>query len=465
MGNLAREGARDVPSLLESVTIISPEYQTPYHQADWCEQIEACLVGGVRALNSKPIRHHKTQTTIHGIAWLLLKDPSIRIIYMVADHEIANDRANIIRQTCETAAVTFGIDIGPERGQNVKTSWTNAYGGGVIAMSAKQSKLGQDVDVLIFDDPLSEHDAFDKKVRDAVDRAIVHYTARAGRTERRGSVLGIMSRWDPDDPIGRRIGRTAVEWDVKHAAAIILNEDGEERAFAPEVMPLEELHRRRAELKETDPSERLWYAQFQNDPLPDALGLFRSPDRYERLPETPHRTVYGLDLAYSDGQYADFFALVVLKIFEESFVEDGRWVTGQRGYVVAAWRERWDPTMIESTCKMAARMYPGGVFFTYVSGPEIGTVRHLVEKGLPIHPMTARYGKRIRSQKTIEKNNSGRIVLPTSAPWVPGMAQRMVLFTGADNGDDDDIDALVSAVDGGMMGVPGVPRALGGRRI
>ena len=80
--------------------------------------------------------------------------------------------------------------------------------------------------------------------------------------------------------------------------------------------------------------------------------------------------------------------------------------------------------------------------------------------------MPARYSKRHRAQKTIDRSNAGRIRFPESAPWVTGMLARMTLFSGDENaGDDDEIDALVSAVDGGMASGVSAPRALGPRRI
>jgi hypothetical protein len=456
--------ATEIPGLLSFIPLVSPEFKSPYHQADWCEQIEGCLTGGVRALNSKPIRHHKTETTIHGIAWLLVKDPTIRILYMVADHEIATDRGKRIRQVCQSTDAALGTNIGPERGQNVIASWRNAEGGGVQVMSAAQSKLGQDVDVLIFDDPMSEEDSRDLAARDAVDRAIIHYTARAGRTGRRGSVLGVMSRWHPDDPVGRRLTRTAVAWDYRHSSAIIVDDDGKERAFAPDVMDLAELNRRRAELKETDVTERLWEAQFQNNPLPDSLGLFKNPRRYTELPAGSFRTVFGLDLAYSAT--GDYFALVVLKVFAESWVDNGVMTHGERGYVVAVWRERWDPSVVHDTIRIARGIYPGATMFSYMSGPEIGIAHYLAERGMAINVMPARYSKRQRAQKSIDRCNTGRLLVPESAPWVPGFVARLILFTGEPTaGNDDEPDALVSAVDGGMMGGVSVPRTVGKRRI
>jgi hypothetical protein len=458
--------------LLDFIPAVSPEFARPDHLKPWTDLIEAALFGGVRGLNAVPIRHHKTQTTIHGIAWLLVRDPTLRIIYMVADHEVANDRANRIRSVCEGAAQTAGVDIGPERGQNVKTSWTNRFGGGVQVMSAKQSRLGQDVDILIVDDPISEFDAADSRVRTAVDMAIAHYTARAGRTGgKRGSVLIIMSRWHPDDPIGRRLTRKAEPWSYVHASAIIDAGGPDERAFAPWVMPLDELKRRREELREVDISERLWWAQFQNDPLPDALGLFRASARYDVMPGAPGGTTWhGLDMAYSAALGADKFAIVSGRAWRQSVIEkvDGRARAAIRsiGYVGHVRVGRWDPTAIEDAYWEATGLLPGGECYSYISGPEIGTVRHMAEHGVIVHPLKARYSKRIRAQRAIDLNNAGRLRLPAEAPWVQGFQQRMILFSGDERStDDDEVDALVSGVDGGMMSGTFVPKSAGSARI
>lgn len=448
-------------SLLEFIPALSPEFRSPYHLREWCEQIEASLKGGVRALCAVPIRHHKSETTYHGIAWLLKRDPTMRILVMVADHEVANDRGKRIRQICEAAGV------GPERGTNVIVSWRNASGGGVQIMSAKQSKLGQDVDVLIFDDPLSEQDALDRTVRDEIDIAIAHYTARSGRSGRRGSVLGIMSRWHPDDPIGRRLTRTAIQWKSLHAAAIAANDNGDEVAYAPDVMSLDELRLRRSELKEADPTERIWHAQFQNDPQPDVLGLFRNPARYNALPSASgYRTIIGADLSYSSSKHADYFALVVMKIWPEMVREGDSMKLREVAYVVNAWRERWDPAQSEQIIRLARAMYPGATVYSYMSGPEKGVAHYLAEKGIPVEVMAARYSKRQRAQKAIDMANAGRIRFPESAPWVAGFVARMVLFSGIESaGDDDEVDALASAVAGALGGGGQQPRTVGKRRI
>jgi len=455
--------------LLDFIPHISPEFMRPVHLAEWAEQLENCLLGGVRACVAVPIRHHKTETTIHGIAWLILRDPTIRIIYMVADHEVANDRANRIRQVVESVAAQLGLGdgkLGPTRGQNVKTSWRNDEGGGVIVMSAKQSKLGQDCDVLICDDPISEFDAYNPVVRQAVDMAIAHYTMRAGRSGRRGSVCILMSRWHPDDPIGRRMGRVAERWTIIHAPAIAQNDNGQDVAFAEHVMPLEELYRRKAEILEVDPTGRLWTAQFQNDPLPDELGLFRDPVLYDDLPEGPYRTVIGCDLSTSSAITADYFAAFAMRVYQEQGIEDGRRIVREVGYVVECMRSRWDLAMSEATLRRLQATHPGAPIFSYMSGPEVGNAYYMAEKGIAIQVMPARYSKRTRAQKTIDKSNAGLIRWPSKAPWLRSVLMRFKLFSGNENaGDDDEIDAAVSACDGGMHGSSGQVKTFGKRRM
>ena len=106
---------------------------------------------------------------------------------------------------------------------------------------------------LIVDDPLDEHGADNPKVREDVDEAISLYTARCMKAGKRGPVLIVASRFHPDDPIGRRLQRTAVDWVYVHHAALLDEGTPGERAFAPLVWPVEELKRVRLELAEKDP--------------------------------------------------------------------------------------------------------------------------------------------------------------------------------------------------------------------
>jgi predicted phage terminase large subunit-like protein len=436
------EAARD--GLMAFIPRLSPEFTEPRHLAQWVELIERAAKGeAVRALCDVPIRHFKSETTEHGIVWLLVQDPTMRVVVMTHSLDKARNMGRRMRALAERAG------IGPAYGSNRIDDWTNAAGGGVATMSAAQSKLGGDVHLLLFDDPLNEHTAMVHREREAVDATITHYTARCVRRGKPGPVLGVMSRWHPDDPIGRRLLRKAETWEhVHHPAVIEDGETGVERAFAPEVWSLDQLRQVRAVLREQDPTERLWWAQFQGNPMPVGSTKFRlDPERYQVLPDYSFRLVYGAHLMPD----AENFALVALKVF------------ASKAYLIDVVRSRLDATAIEAACRKMIAAHGSAPIFAYTTGqgPDAGLVKILRQRGLNFSPIRARYNKVVRAEKTIRRWNDGDVLVPTKAPWVDGFMHRLALFRGEDKGhDDEEICALVSGSDG-STGVGGVTKALG----
>lgn len=423
-------------SLLDLIPAMSPEFKSPYHLSDWTDLIQRANTQPVRGLCALPIRHFKTETTLHGIVWLLLQDPSRRIIFLTHSFEAAQARGKRLRQLAESTPV------GPTRGWNTIAEWRNGEGGGVVVMSADQSKLGYDCHCLVFDDPIDEHGAEDPKTREAVDSTIAHYTARCMRGGKPGPVLGVMSRFHPDDPVGRRLQRKAVEWVYVHREALIDEGLPTERAFAPDVWPLDALRAMRAELKEKDPTERIWWAQLQNNPRPMGSDLFGTPTMYTQCPEYAYRRAFGVDLAYSTSDGADWFARCVGRMY------------GPKMYLLDMTRHKIDAHLIASTCQADINKYGRAPFFSYMSGPEVGMARILNERGIPIVHMHARYNKLVRAQRTIKRWNDGMILVPENAPWATGFLHRVSCFRGHEHDtDDDEIDALVSMCDGVMGGV------------
>jgi predicted phage terminase large subunit-like protein len=419
-------------SLLEFIPRLSPELQAPEHLEEWCDLIElANLRPGVRGLCDVPIRHYKTETTLHGIVWLLVQDPTREIIFLTHTLEAAQARGKRLRQLAEAAGV------GAAKGTNTITHWNNDQGGGVVVMSAQQSKIGYNCHALIVDDPIDEDAADDPNIREVVDVAIAHYTARCMRRGQPGPVLILMSRWHPDDPIGRRLTRGG--WAYIHRPVI----DEEGKAFAPKVWDLPALNAMRAELKQADPTERIWFAQLMGDPQPEGSNLFGAPTIYDTLPTYAYRVVHGVDFAYTDAPGADFFAAMTGRIY------------GHKLYIVDVQRHRLDATLLESTCRAILNKYGRAPMWSYQSGPEIGLSRLLVQRGIPVVPMQAKYNKLVRAQKTIRRWNDGEILVPSAVncPWQPGFLHRVSLFRGHEKDRDDEIDAVVSAADA-MLGAP-----------
>jgi predicted phage terminase large subunit-like protein len=431
-------------SLLELIPALNPDWKSPYHLADWCELIERSLRGHIRAMCAVPFQHYKTTTTLVGVVWLLIRNPKLKIILLTHSHEKAKAMGKDLRKLWQAAGGTF------PKGFNTIDDWQTEEGGGCVVMSAEQSKLGYPCDLLLVDDPLDETEYMNRDVRDTVDRAIALYTARCAT--HLDSVLIVASRWSKDDPIGRRLDRHAVSWEYICHAGIIDYTLETERAFAPGVLSLEGHKQVQREWQEQDPSLKIWWAQMQNDPQPDALGGFRMP--MYGPPPVYGRYVIGVDLAYSDEPHSDYLAIVVLKTWEA------------RAHVLNVLREKRDLEKAVTHLRHSMRMYPGAQMYSYISGPEKSAINYLNDRGIPIQPIMARAPKYNRSQHTRDAWNAGQIVLPEQAPWLAGFVARAQAFTGQEKaGDDDEIDALVSACDGGMFQTGSGAKAFGKPRI
>jgi predicted phage terminase large subunit-like protein len=414
------------------------------HQRTLAELLDRTPRGTVRACVAEPIRHYKTSTLIAAICKWLHDDPTLRIIYMTFTIERASEIGKDIRDACSRTGTK------PAEGFNTIANWRNDRGGGVTCMSAQQSRLGADVDILVVDDPYENAIEADKpEIRQVVDETIAFYTMRLSRG---GSCVVVMSRFHPDDAIGRRLRRVHQKWENIHAKAI--QDDG--TALAPEVRTLEELQKIRHELAEIDPTERLWYAQWQNEPRAPSGDLFRDPLRYHEVPTWPgFRTFYGLDMSYSQAKISDWSAIVAMRAW------------GSQAYVLDVERFKLDVRLIGERLALSRDRFGEGPIFSYVSGPEKGIVEVLAERGLGVSPMPARYNKLVRAERTIARVNRGEVLFPHTAKWVESFLGRLSAFRGVDGDDDDEVDALVSACDGGLFSaVAGEPtRAFGSRRF
>jgi predicted phage terminase large subunit-like protein len=255
-----------------------------------------------------------------------------------------------------------------------------------------------------------------------------------------------------DDAIGRRLVRAAERWTYVHKRAVTTDDMGNEVALAPSVRSLEEMRNIRAALRETDPDERLWWAQWQNDPRPPGSDLFGTPARYETFPQGGYRIGYGVDFAYTDAPGSDYFAAVAGRVY------------GRKVYLLDVRRQKLDAVQLEDTCRVLLAEHGRAPLWSYQAGPEVGLSRLLLQRGVPVASMPARYNKLVRAQKTIRRWNDGDVLVPATATWAPGFLHRVSLFRGHERDRDDEVDALVSMVDAILGGGGEPPKVgLGGR--
>lgn len=453
--DLAKPAYAFKSTLLEYIPKISPEYRSPWHLVELQNLFVEALatIRGdrpepLRALVTYPIRHMKTETVLHGVLWLLEQEPTLKIIVLAHAHDRAVHVGKRLRELAERTSV------GPARKFNMIENWSNERGGGVIVMSADQSKEGHDCHVLLCDDPIDEHGARSQEKRNEVDRAINYYSGRCMRNGKPGAVILVMSRQDVSDPIGLRMNRVAVKWEVFYQPGIIDLGLETERAFAENVWPLAEIKKERLAQAESDPEEHWFWARIQGVPRSVASNYFRTdPARYVSVPEYPgFRDAMGIDLAFSKGRSSDWFAIAVCRFYQG--------IT----YVRSVKRFKADPRDVPGIITAMRGEFGDMPIFSYVSGPERGALVTLAQQGISVNGMQAKVNKLWRAQRVIAQWNDLKIMVPQNAEWVKGFLDRTANFRGVDGDDDDEIDALVSVCNA-MVGASGAaPTTLGSWR-
>ena len=436
-------------------TVSKPDLQDPHHLGPLKDILERMTTGhGVRGLSGVATRHGKTTIIEHAIVRKLARDPKSEICYFSYGADFAYAKNREIR--------SLALECGLKKSADMWTikEWQLEQGGGVFAMSADQDVIGRGFDWIVVDDPIGNAvDADNPEIRQQADSKIRFLTTRLHPG---GSILVNASRFHPNDPVGRRLRDTEdkgpVQWEHVEMPAIFDLGGPDERALWPERWSLEQLKQLRAELAVDDPSERTWWAQYMCDPRAESGDLFGSPGRYAQLPVAGFRLALGLDAAYSSKPTADWFALAAGMF------------SGSSGYLVDVERFRADEGQAQK--RIRAMHDHHGVrigeipIFSYVAGPEIGMIANMHDVGIPVQGLGARYHKVTRARRTISKWNTGQLLLPMSASWVPGFLSRVLAWRGHDGDQDDEIDAMVSLVDGAThsgVTAPGVP--FGQRRV
>jgi predicted phage terminase large subunit-like protein len=432
-------------SLVSFVPQVSPTYAAPFHLAPLIAELERAEREPVRCLVSVPPRHAKTETFLHAIAWWLRRDPSVVCGYASYADRIAWSKSGAAREYARRA----GVEL--DRAQNAKAEWRTTAGGGLLATGAGGPLTGFGVHRLIIDDPHKNR----REAESATVRSHIHEWATSTaftRLEPGGSVFVVHTRWHPDDLIGRLSKNDGVPWKVINLRAI--NDDG--AALWPGRWSVEDLQRRRAEVGEYD-----WASLFQGEPRPRGGSVFGDAKLYQiddgdtdstrltrGLPYLPKRLkiTIGVDFAYTAKTSSD--TSVAVAIGRDT---DARMPTF---YVLEVLRMQAPPEAFAKALGAFSIRHNGAPIHAYIGGTEIGNVRLMKSVGnVTVHTRPAVADKFVRAQPCAATHNAGRMLLPANGgPTIDKFASVLAGFTGLNDSEDDDVDALVAAHDAAMRG-------------
>lgn len=407
-----------IKPLLSFVPSLTPRFSEPTHLAPLVDLLErVARREEVYACVSTAPRHEKTETVLHGIAWLLKQNPRLRVCYVTYQNDLAVKKSRRARYHAQRARVPLDVKAASAH------DWrTGVDEGGLWATSIMGAAVGEGFDLIIIDDPVKDRVAAESAL--VRDRTYEWFTDTLyPRLEPGGSVIVLMHRWHPDDLAGRLVAEGAEEINLP-----ALGEDG--RALCPARYSVERL----AVIRERI-GEYAWWSLYMGKPRSRGGAVFNGVHIHEETVR-PVQYVIGADLAYTAKSSADYSVAVVLAVDAEA-----------RFHVVHVERKQVVAPDFAHTLATLRQTYGGATIASYVSGTEKGALDFMARQGVPIYPMAARADKFVRAQLCAAAWNAGKILVPKEAWWLNRFVEELASFTGINDRRDDQIDALVSGYD------------------
>jgi predicted phage terminase large subunit-like protein len=448
-------------ALMDFIPRVTPRWEKPLHLKPYVDALENLYGQERRIVFSAPPQHSKSQTTAHFLVHHLLKHPETRNAYATYSATKAERVAYDAKNIADRAGLSLQTD-------NLNL-WRTKQGGQVLWTSVGGAMTGEPIDgVLIIDDPIKDRkDAESATIRQN-QKDWFHSVAET-RLHNGASVVVMMTRWHSDDLSG---------YLVKHAKFELINL----KAIADERRPVGD---------DRNPGEALWEAKhpiarlrklqivnpwnfasmYQGEPQPRGSARFKDVSYYTELPTRGFRIVYGVDLAYSEDTRSDWSVCLELwavpppRGYAKNEDDHLEW----EFYVTDVIRKQVEAPAFTLTLR-AKQSRSSSRFHWYASGTEKGAGTFIKQKGIPLHIMDPNgRDKLMRSEKTAECWNASRIHVPEDAaanPWVDLFLEEVANFTGVKDVHDDQVDALVAAVDAALAGEGAsddIPERSGGR--
>lgn len=386
-----------------------------------------------RLVISVPPQHGKSTLVFHWLAKVLLGPPR-PLMYITYNQEFALDQMRIARPI----AVRAGVEFEPT--SRAFCNWENTRHGKLFATGVGGGISGRPGGIIVVDDPIKGWaEAQSRAVRDAADSWLKSEVLT--RAHPSTSVIVVHTRWHEDDLGGRLTDRG---WDTVNLPAI--NDKGE--ALWPEERPIEYLEQQRS-AAEVGPF--IFEALYQGRPRPRGNAVFDGAHYTDTLP-TAYQAAIGLDLSYSGKTHSNSSISLVLGKHLDLI------------YVLDVVQKHVRAPEFGLVLKSHASTYPGAPMRWYCSGTEQGTADFFGVAGVKIDAIPATRDKFVRAQPVAAAWNAGKILVPRNAPWAQRFVAAVLSFTGIDDPDDDDVDALAAAYDALGSGVTERVAETGGRR-
>lgn len=429
-------------------------------------RLEMCRVGRTNRLiiNLPPRALKSIAASVAFPAWLLGHDPARQIICASYGQDLADKHARDCRTLINSAfyrSLFPQTVLSPDK-QSVNDFMTTAQGfrmstsvGGVLT--------GRGADYIILDDILKPDDALSETRRRAANEWYCNSLFSRLNSKETGVIILIMQRLHQEDLVGEV--REREHWEALSLAAIAEEDESHlietpygtrlfrrvaGEALHPERESLETLKHIRQTI-----GEYTFQSQYQQNPMPLEGGLIkREWLRYceaDLWPKSFAYTLQSWDTANKASELNDFSVCTTWGVQDEKFylidVFRKRLTYPDLKRAVVALRDRFDPNKLLIEDKSSGTALIQELKSEFVYG---------VEAYQPA-PGSDKY-LRIAAQSI--KFESGRVILPTEAPWLEEYVREIAGFPGGKH--DDQVDSTAQALEvlSSMIGWTGTYRSI-----
>jgi predicted phage terminase large subunit-like protein len=414
-------------------------------------RLENCRKGKTRRLivNLPPRSLKSHAVSVAFVAWLLGHNPAAQIICASYGQDLADKHARDCR-TLMTSALYRRLfprtQLSSEK-QSVSEFLTTAQGfrmstsvGGVLT--------GRGADWILLDDPLKPDDALSETRRTSVNEWYDNTLLSRLNNKQTGVIILVMQRLHQDDLVGH-----------------VLNQEGWEVLSFPAIAEEDEVHqiespwgrrwfkRKAGEVLQPDRESRLtlenikgtigsynFASQYQQTPVPLGGAVVKTEWlKYYDPADLPERFICVLqswDTANKSGELNDFSVCTT-------------WgATFDRYYLLSVFRRRLDYPELKRAAHEQAHQHRADVVLIEDKASGTQLIQDLGAEGLfgvkPYDPLPGN-DKILRLYAQSAEFESGRVLLPRSAPWLEEYVREITTFPGSKY--DDQVDSTTQALD------------------
>jgi predicted phage terminase large subunit-like protein len=396
----------------------------------------------LRVIVNLPPRHLKSiMLSIVWTAWLLGRDPKMRIGVVSHSQSLARDLALKTRRLIESE---FYRNVFPETrlraDRQQAMDFETTQSGGRYAASFETGITGRGFNLIICDDPIAANAVRSSVERDRVNADFDGMVVSRLDNQGHDAVVIVGQRLHENDLSGFLLAKggwkhvclplVAEEKTTLQVAGRLWNRNPGD-VLLPELWPANVVAQTRSAV-----GEAIFSAQYQQN-SGAANGDLIKPDhirKYDELPPSANRCILSWDTAVKTGPNSSFTVCLV-------FATDG-----MRHYVVDVMRARLDPVQArDAALRLITQYHPKTILIEDASsGPGLAKMLEEHHHRCVLWP-TAGLSKEARLEPHLHMFWEGRVLIKSNQPWSTELANEWQRFPFSKF--DDQIDALSQYLD------------------